>query len=133
MCDLERGKLGCTTFEGMFLWEESEATLKTILCDSGFFVKSPCDFWFSSSRLCASDLDSSSFQSSPLEELVRASAEGHFIGLDKSFFDCFLSSSVLDYLIILPLSYRLFAFFCILGEIFLGGLLALCILRSVKH
>lgn len=54
---------------------------------------------------------------------MRVSTEGYFVGLDKGFFDCFISSGALDYLVILLLSHRPFAFFCTLGKIFLGRLI----------
>lgn len=117
MCFRE-GKLGCAAFGEMLLLEESGATLKIILCNPRFFVRSSRKVWFSNSRLYASGLDSSPFQSSPLEEAVRASTKRHFVSLDENIFDCFLSNNVPDYLVILPLSYRLFVFFCTLGKIF---------------
>lgn len=110
--------MGCATFGGMLLLEESGATSKIISCDLRFFVRSFHKVWFSSSGLYASSLDSSPFQSSLLEETVRASTKRHFVSLDENILDCFFSSNVPDYLVILPLSYCLFVFFCTSGKIF---------------
>lgn len=112
--------MGCATFKGIFLLEEHGTSSKTISYNFVFFVRSPRKVWFSSSELYASSLNSSLFQSIFLEKVVRVSTKEYFVGLAKGFFDYFLNNGALDYLVILSLFHRPFAFFCALGKIFFG-------------
>lgn len=111
-------KLECAISKMMFLLEKIETILRFILCNSWFFARGFCEFWFLSSKPCISSHYSSLFWSSSLKEIIKVFTIRHFVSLDKGFFNYFSSNNTPDCLIISFISHRLFAFFYALSKIF---------------
>lgn len=72
------------------------------------------------------------FPSFLLEKVVKASTKKHFIGFNKGFFNCFSSSSVPDYLIILLLFLLYFHIYLYFRQNFLRRFVDVLYYRIIK-
>lgn len=95
---------------GVF-WELYYATPSFLL---GIFTES--GFWVVNFILLALKLFF--YSNSFWGKIIRASIDGHFLSLDKGFFECFFSSNAPNCLIILFFSYRFLIFVYFLGGFF---------------